>query len=405
MQSIASTAEEQGPSPHAVHWDLDPQVTFLNHGSFGAAPRAVLAVQSEWRARMERQPVRFFQRELEGALDGARSALASLVRADGDDLAFVPNATSGVNTVLRSLEFAPGDQLLTTDHAYNACANALRFAAERAGAEVVLAPVPFPLTAPEQVVDALLAAVTPRTRLVLLDHVTSPTGLVLPLEALVPLLESRGIAVLVDGAHALGMLPLDLDRLGASFYTANAHKWLCAPKGAAFLHVRRDRQSAIRPLAISHGANAPLAGRSRFRREFDWTGTQDPSAWLAIPAAIEFLGGLLPGGLPALMERNRRLAAAGRDLLLDALSVPSPAPASMLGSLASVPVARLGLPDGEAEDFARDPLQDRLYRAERIEVPVMPWPALGARLLRIAMQAYNDLGQVRRLAEALRAMT
>ena len=221
------------PSPLAAHWTLDPDITFLNHGAFGACPREVLALQSELRARMERDPIDFFVRAVEPLLDEARGRLAEFLHADADDLAFVDNATAGTNTVLRSLTFRPGDELLTTDHVYNACGNALRWAAERAGARVVVVPLGLPLRGPEQVVEGVLGAVSERTRLALLDHVTSATAVVFPIESLVPALQARGVDVLVDGAHAPGMVPVDLQALGAAYYTGNCHKWLCAPKGAA----------------------------------------------------------------------------------------------------------------------------------------------------------------------------
>jgi isopenicillin-N epimerase len=383
----------------ARHWTLDPEIDFLNHGSFGACPRPVLEAQAELRARMERNPVRFLARELEGLFDEARSALGAFVGADADDLAFVPNATSGVNTVIRSLLLQPGDELLTTDHAYNACNNALRWH-ERRGVKVAVARVPWPIAGPEQVVEAVLGAVTPRTRLVLLDHVTSPTGLVFPVQEMVRRLDERGIDTLVDAAHAPGMLPLNLRELGAAYYTGNCHKWLCAPKGAAFLYVRRDRQAGIRPLTISHGANAQRPERSRFRLEFDWTGTDDPTAFLCIPHAIRFLGALLPGGWPELMRRNHDLALRGRALLCTALAVAPPAPDEMLGSLASVP-----LPDYEGPPLRGawwHPLQKALLEQHRIEVPVMVFPALPRQLVRISAQAYNSEGQFTRLASALR---
>jgi len=216
------------------YWSLDPSITFLNHGSFGACPLPVLAKQQQLRARMEQQPLQFFGRDLEALLDQARAKLAAFVGADADDLAFVPNATTAINTVLRSLRFQPGDELLTTNQEYNACRNALNYIAERYGLKVVVAEVPFPIEASEQVVDAIVGCVSPKTRLALIDHVVSQTGLVFPLAELVQALTERGVETLVDGAHAPGMVPLNLQAIGATYYTGNCHKWLCAPKGAAF---------------------------------------------------------------------------------------------------------------------------------------------------------------------------
>jgi isopenicillin-N epimerase len=389
-------------SSFAALWTLDPSVEFLNHGSFGAAPRPVLETQAEWRARLERQPVQFF-RELEPHLDAARATLGAFVEADPDDLAFVSNATSGVNTVVRSLELQPGDELLTTDHAYNACRNTLRLHEPR-GVRVVVAEVPFPLRSPCQVVDAVLARATPRTRLALLDHVTSPTGLVFPVAELVRALGERGIDTLVDGAHAPGMVPLDLRTLGAAYYTGNCHKWLCAPKGSAFLHVRRDRQDGMLPLTIGHGLNSTRTDRSRFRLLFDWTGTADPTPFLCIPAALQCLGSLLPGGWPELMRRNRALALSAQAILGEALGIELPAPSEMIGSLAAVPLPPLAHADVAARPAPPDPLQRALLSRHRIEAPVMPFPAPPARVLRVAAQVYNSEEQVRALAAALPAL-
>lgn len=405
-------------------WPLDPAVSFLNHGSFGSCPLAVLEFQREVRARMERQPVTFFVRDLEGLLDEARAKLAAFVGSAAEDLVFVPNATSGVNAVLRSLEFQPGDELLVTDHEYNACRNALDYVAQRAGARVVVVKVPFPVAATSSrrptlpvgeewrleaagtadILGPILAAVTPRTKLALLDHVTSQTGLVLPIEALVRELNARGVDTLVDGAHAPGMVPLNLQELGAAYYTGNCHKWLCAPKGAALLHVRRDRQEGIRPLVISHGGNSPRTDRSRFLVEFGWMGTSDPSAALSVPRAIEFIGALRPGGWPEVMRSNRELALAARRVLCDALGTPLPCPDELIGSLASVPI-----PDATDRTPSKNPLyldalQDRLLSEFGIEVPIVPWPAPPQRLLRISAQLYNSLPQYERLAAALKRL-
>jgi isopenicillin-N epimerase len=249
-------------------------------------------------------------------------------------------------------------------------------------------------------VAAVMARATPRTRLALVDHVTSQTGLVLPVGRIVAGLRELGVETLVDGAHAPGMLPLALDRLGAAYYTGNCHKWLCAPKGAAFLHVRRDLQASVRPAIISHGANATRRDRSRFLIEFDWVGTDDPTACLAVPAALDFMGGLLAGGWDALREHNRSLALAGRALLCETLRVAPPCPEEMIGSLASLP-----LPDGDGRPPASalylDPLQNLLLDGYGIEVPVIPWPAPPRRLLRISAQVYNRLADYRALATAL----
>src|SRR5438094_3898538 len=392
------------PSTLARLWMLDPAVTFLNHGSFGACPRPVLDVQQRLRERLERQPVQFLVRDLEVLLDDARRALAAFLGADTAGLVFVPNATTGVNAVLRSLALAPGDELLVTDHAYNACRNALAFVAAASRARVVVAPVPFPLASADAVVEAVLGRVTPRTRLALLDHVTSPTGLVLPVEQLVRELAARGVDTLVDGAHAPGMLPLDLRALGAAYYAGNCHKWLCAPKGAGFLHLRRDRRDRVRPVVISHGANSPRTDRSRLLLEFDWTGSHDPTPSLSVPEAIRFLNGLLPGGWPELMARNRALALEARRILCDALDAMPPAPEEMVGALAAVP-----LPDGADAPLRSplyvDPLQDVLLERYGIEVPIVPWPAPPKRLVRVSCQAYNAREDYERLARALRELT
>ena len=383
-------------------WTLDPTITFLNHGSFGACPVPVLDEQSRWRARLESEPVRFMMRELEPAMDAVRARLGAFLGCSPEELAWVPNATSGVNTVLRSLQLKPGDEVLTTDHAYNACANALRFDAERTGAKVVVAKVPFPLGAPDQVTRAVLGAVTARTRFALLDHITSPTGLVFPIEAMIAGLHARGVEVMIDGAHGPGMVPLSLTALGADWYTGNLHKWVCAPKGAAFLWVPLARQAALRPLVISHGANAARTDRSRFRIEFDWTGTVDPTPWLCVPKALDTLAACEPGGWPEVMAKNRALALEARALLASALGVETPAPAEMIGALAALPLpGSVAGPGALPGSGSLDPLQDHLFTEHQIEVPVFSWPGDGKRLIRIAAQRYNARADYERLARAL----
>lgn len=383
-----------------MQWSLDPEITFLNHGSFGACPKSILEEQIVWHARLEREPLAFFLRDYEQALDDARNALATLVGAPAEDIAFVTNATSGVNAVVRSLQFDSGDEILTTDHAYNACKNALLFVAERSGATVVVAKTPFPIDDPEECTRSILSKVTDKTRLAMVDHIASPTGMVMPIHQIVESLKAKGIDTLVDGAHAPGQVDLNITDLAPTYYTGNCHKWLCTPKGSAFLYVRRDKQPEIRPTVISHGANSPRTDRSRFLLEFDWPGTHDPTAVLAIPKAIEFLSGLLPGGLPALRQRNKELVLKGRAMLCETLRIEPPCPESMVGSMAAVPI-----PDAQSTDrpdpMGIDPLQEALFQEHRIEVPIVTWPAPPKRLLRISAQYYNEEAQYRKLADAL----
>ncbi len=376
-------------------WCLDPSVLYLNHGSFGACPTAVLEVQAALRREMEREPVDFLVADLPARLDAAREALAGFLGASPSDLVFVPNATAGVNAVLRSLILEPEDELLVTNHTYAACRKTVDFVTERAGARAVVANLPFPCRDEDEIVSSVLKCVSPRTRLALIDHVTSPTALVLPVARMVSELRARGVDALVDGAHAPGMVPLGLSELGAAYYTGNAHKWLCAPKGAAFLHVPRDRQAPLRPTVISHGYT------EGFHAEFDWTGTFDPTPWLCIPEALRFMGGLLPGGWPEVMSANRALTLKARSLLLESTQSDAPCPQSMVGSMASIP-----LPQAASGAAARaldcKGLHD-WFRQRGIETWLHPHPRP---LLRISAQLYNDLSQFEQLAgllqEALR---
>ncbi|HVN38402.1 MAG TPA: aminotransferase class V-fold PLP-dependent enzyme [Myxococcota bacterium] len=390
----------------ARHWTLDPAITYLNHGSFGACPRPVLEAQQALRDQLEREPARFFNREAPALLAAARKELADFVNAPAAGLAFVRNVTVAINSVLRSVPLAAGSELLVTDHEYNATRNILEYAAAERGCRVVVAPVPFPTAGPEAVVEAVLSRVTPRTRLAVIDHVTSQTALVFPIAELVRELQGRGVDVLVDAAHAPGMVDVDIGALAPAYYAANCHKWLCAPKGVGFLWVREDRRRDVRPAVISHGANAPVPVEQRYGVEFFWMGTDDFTPALALPTALRFLAELLPGGVPALRARNRALALGGRRLVADALGVPLPCPDAMIGAMASLPVPALpGLPAAEAVSaLVLDPLHDALFHDYGIEVPVLTCPAHEGRLLRISAQAYNEIDDYERLAEALRAI-
>ena len=391
MQSL------RGPGPLATHWALDPAVCFLNHGSFGATPRVVLAAQHELRERMERDPVDFMLRFLPRALDAARERLGAFVGAETGGLAFSHNATTAVNGLLASFPLAAGDEVLVVDHAYNACRNAAEVIAQRSGARVVVARLPFPTLGSDALFEATLAAVTPRTRLALLDHVTSPTALLLPVDRLVPALRARGVECIVDGAHAPGMLPLDLTALGAWAYTGNLHKWVCAPKGAAFLSVRADALATARPSIFGHFAQLPPA--ERFRPEHDWLGTCDPTAWLAVPHALDVLESIYPGGAEEARRAMHDKVVDCRQLLCERLGVAVPCPEASLGSMATVL-----LPDRLQADAAT--LQERLWTTHQLEVPIIPWGNLGeARRwwVRVSMPPYARVEQAAFLADCLGA--
>lgn len=389
---------------------IDRAWTFLNHGSFGACPRSVLSHQQDLRHRLEQQPIRFFIRQLLPLLDEARATIARFVHADPESVAFVDNATSGVNTVLRSLDLGPEDELLTTNHDYHACRMALEYVASRTGARVRVAEVPFPLEDPQQVVEAVLASVNDRTRLCLIDAVTSATGTIFPFERLVAALNERGVESLVDGAHALAMLDLDLGSLGATYFTANCHKWLCSPKGAAILVVDESVRDRIHPLTISYGGAIPIPKRSLFHREFDWKGTHDPTPFLAAGRAVDAIPSLFGGDWATLRRYNRDLVLYGRARLLEALQTLedredyralAPVPESMIGSIASIP-----LPPRAARPVSGYAPSDALYDAlieAKFEVPVFHWPASPRRFIRISAQIYNRPEEYDRLAEFVAA--
>lgn len=373
---------------------LDPAVLHLNHGSFGACPRTVLDAQSAARARIEAATMRWFVLEHTAAMDRARLAAAAFVGADPDGFVFVANATHGVATVLANLRLGPGDELLTTDHAYRACHNGLDRVAAAAGARVVVAPITLPARDPRAPVVALVDRVTARTRLVLVDHVTSPTALVCDVAALAAALPPD-VELLVDGAHAPGMLDLDVARVGATYYTGNFHKWTCAPKGAGFLWVAAARRDGFRPLVTSHGATLPTTTRSRFRLEHDWLGTHDPTPYLCVPVAVEAVAAL-GGGWPQVRARNQALARALRDDLAAALGADPIAGDEVTGTMAAVAVT---LPDGADHLAVERALLERGVEVPVIRHPGTPWP-----LVRVSAHLYNRRDDAARLAAALTAL-
>jgi isopenicillin-N epimerase len=407
--TTSSSARPAG-SALAQRWALDPAKVYLNHGSFGACPRPVLAAQDALRARMEADAVAFFVEDFESLMDSARAALADMLNCSPGCIAPITNATWAVATVADNLLWSgflrAGDEILVPSHEYPACKNIMAQLASRTGARVVTVELPFPISGPDEVFDRIMAATTDRTRLALLSHVTSPTGLVLPIERLVPALESRGIRTLVDGAHGIGMLPLNLGALRPSYYTSNCHKWLCAPKGAAFLFVREDLREGFRPLALSNNANNPKPGRVQFLTEFEFCGTTDATAFLVIPDAINFVSSLAHGGWPEVMRLNRALCLQGRAIVCEALGVAPPAPESMIASIATIILPAHDEPRRRAlaqrKSKYHDAMQDALLRTHGIQVPIWGLADQPDRFVRVSAQLYNAPEQYRYLAGALR---
>lgn len=393
------TSGAGGPAGNTITdvWSLLPEIRHLNHGSFGAVPIPVQEEQRRWMERWEQATSRFISDEFQPAIDQARSEVAEFVGASADGFAFVRNATTAIAGVVRSLEpqLQPGDEILTTGQAYNAVRQTLEFTAARTGAKLVNVDVPLRLDTPSQVIDLVLDGVSGRTRLAVVDHISSPTGQVFPIADIVSALEPV-VPVLVDGAHGPGQVPLDLDGLAASWYTGNLHKWVCAPKGSAFLATRQDRIEETFPVVISHAWNmAP--GKERYRALFDWLGTDDPSPWLAAPEAIRVVAGLEAGGWPAVMESNHDLVVAGQELICRVLGTRPPYPESMIGSMAAI---ELPADSGQPSEAMLSPVLGQLM-ALGFETVVMHWPAWPDQLLRVSAHQYNRLEEYEALAGAL----
>lgn len=369
-------------------WCLDRGIDYLNHGCFGARTRPVVDAQAAWRDRIEAHPVAVLDRDRDALLGVARSSLGAYVHAAPEDLGFLTNATGAVNAVLRSLVWSAGDEIVTTDHAYNAVRKTLDFIGQVTHAKVKIVPVPLPVRGPGDVLDPIVGALTSRTRLLLVDHITSPTALVLPVAELVKAAAERNIDVLVDGAHAPGMVDLDIESIGAAYYAGNLHKWLCAPLGSAFLWVRSDRHRGIHPNTISHFLDEGLAD------EFNWQGTRDISGWLSVPDAIE-VGGRI--GWDRIRAHNHQMATWVQSMLADRWGCPlsTPADGSMLGSMVTLP-----LPPGWRDGFpSLEAAQLHLYNEHQFEVPIFDWNDQW--WIRPSCQIYNHAAQYERLADVV----
>jgi isopenicillin-N epimerase len=372
---------------------LRPDVTFLNHGSFGACPRPVFERYQQWQLELESEPVEFLGRRYASLMRESREALGAYINADPVDLVHVTNATIGVNIVARSMGFGAGDEILTTDHEYGACDRTWRFLCGKSGARYRHVEIPVPVTTHEEFVERFFAEVTPATRMIYISHITSPTALTFPVAEVCRRARSMGILTLVDGAHVPGQIPLDIAAIDPDFYTGNLHKWLCAPKGAAFLYVRRDLQPRIEPLVVSWGWEAILPGESPFIDHFEFLGTKDISAPLSIPAAIDFQR---EHNWDAVRTECHDIVRRARPLISEALGAIPTAPE--IGEWYAQMSSFL-LPD--SIDAAE--LQRRLFDDHLIEIPTFNWN--GREVIRISIQGYNDWSDVDRLLEGILTTT
>lgn len=381
-------------------WNLDKGITFLNHGSFGATPVEVLKKQVELRNIMEKEPVKFFLRDYEEYYENSRIALSKLVYAHQESIVFVPNATIGVNTALRSIPIKEGEEILVTNQEYNACRNALDSIAKEKRFLVKEMEIPFPIKSSDEVIEIIVDSISPKTRYLLIDHIVSATALTIDIKSVVKEMKERNVETIVDGAHSIGQVELNLNDIASAYFTSNCHKWLCAPKGSAFLYVREDFQKFTKPLVTSHGANTQRIDKSKFFLEFFWTGTNDPTPFFVIPFLIEYMNSLCEGGLNELMRRNRELCLKARNIICETLDIKKPCPDEMVSSMASFPIKDATIKP--EPPYFIDSLQETLFFNYKIEIPVMYFPKYPKRIIRISSQIYNSIEDYIKLSEILK---
>jgi len=386
-------------SPFIEHWGLNREIVYLNHGSFGATPLAVREQETQYRNRLEAEAIDFILNELPGLYHENKKALAEFVGASPHDLVLIQNTTTGVSHILNSLPSSPGDEWLTTSHAYGACVHALQHFSTQKQCKVVTAFIPFPIYSDDEIVEAIAQCITPKTRFALIDHITSATGMIFPVEKIVALLHSHGIEVLIDGAHAPGMIPLNIGALNADYYIANCHKWICSPKGTALMYVKREHQAHVHPLVYSHYNDMDEAGLAHWSNQFMWEGTRDYSPFFCIDAAIRWMDSVHAGGWDGIRQHNHDLVWKAGQYLADRLGASVPVSEHQVGSILTLP-----LPDGlpaPRKFHAHPPFKDLLFEKYHIEVPVLMFPAAPRQWFRISAQLYNSMEQYEYLADCL----
>lgn len=371
------------------HFLLDPTVTFLNHGSFGAIPRRVFNVYQNWQRELEHQPVEFLGRRITELMSESRAALGDYLGTRADNLVYTQNVTISLNIVARSLELGPNDEVLTTDHEYGAMDRTWRFLSKEHGFRYVNRHIELPISSEEKFIDDFWQGVTKNTRIIFLSHITSPTAIIFPVKEIIRCARDAGILTIIDGAHVPGQLPLHLDSLDADFYGGNLHKWLCAPKGAGFLYARPDVQPLLKPLVVSWGYESDFPSGSDFVDHHEWWGTRDPAAFLSVPVAINFQD---ENNWDEVQDSCHQLAAYAQKKICELTGL------SPLHSQADVWFRQMVASPLPADTDVLL-LKNRLYDEHRIEVPVHEWN--GNKLIRISVQGYNTKRDIDKLIDAL----
>jgi isopenicillin-N epimerase len=370
---------------------LDPQVIFLNHGSFGACPRAVFETYQDWQRKLELEPVQFLGVELDNLLRQSRHELGAYIHASVNDIVYIPNATHGVNIIARSLHLEPGDEILSTDHEYGACNFVWDFICRKTGALYRRQPIILPVSSQEEIVDQLWEGVTPHTRVIFISHITSPTALTMPVQQICQRAREAGIITLIDGAHAPGQIPLDLSSLQTDFYTGNCHKWMLSPKGAGFLYTRPEVQSLVEPLIVSWGYQSRFTEprESEYIDLLQWTGTRDPAAALSVPAAISFMA---DNHWDQVQTSCHNLLQYALDRMGEITGLPPlyPLDSHFYHQMGTIPIPRV-------RDL--DELKLRLFADYKIEIPVIDWN--DHHYLRLSVQGYNSRDDVDAFLEAM----
>lgn len=382
------------------HWNLNQDIVYLNHGSFGATPKFVLKKQQQIHAEMEAEAVDFYINHLPNLLQESKQSLSNFVGADANDLVFVQNTTTGVNTILNSLQSNENDDWLITNHNYGACVHALKHYAKRNKCNVVCANIPYPLHSDDDILKAIENTITPKTTIALIDYITSATAIIFPIKKIIEMLHQKGIKVIIDAAHAPGMVDFSIDDLKPDFFVANCHKWICSPKGSAFMYVSKELQSQIFPLVISHYNNEDEGNDKHWSNQFLWDGTHDYSSYLGVKDALEFMPTLMENDWIAIKRHNHDLAWKASSKIANSLNKELPAPENMIGSIVNIPMPN-------SEEFAmyskdKKSLKEILFEKYSIEVPIFLFPSAPNQWLRISAQLYNSMEQYDYLIDCLK---